>query len=79
MSAGIITRNEAGGGSVPAGPRLLDERLLAVVYGFKTRTLQRWRLEGKGPRWVRLHGLVRYRVEDVEGWIEAAPSGGGQP
>jgi predicted DNA-binding transcriptional regulator AlpA len=68
----------AGAGSVPAGPRLLDERTLAALYGFKCKTLQRWRGEGHGPRWVRLCGLVRYRVEDIEAWISAAPAGGGQ-
>lgn len=29
------------------------------------RTLERWRRDRKGPAWLRLHGRVLYRLEDV--------------
>ena len=35
-----------------------------------TRTLQRWRLEGVGPTYVKLGRLVRYRQSDLESFLE---------
>ena len=35
-----------------------------------TRTLQRWRLEGVGPIYVKLGRLVRYRQTDLDFFIE---------
>lgn len=58
--------------------RLLSEQQVEQIFGLKARTLQRWRLENRGPRYRKLHGLVRYDVRDLESWIEAAPGGGGQ-
>jgi predicted DNA-binding transcriptional regulator AlpA len=34
------------------------------------RTLQRWRLEGTGPRHLKLNRLVRYRESDLETFME---------
>ena len=34
------------------------------------RTLQRWRLEGIGPVYVKLGRLVRYRQSDLDRFIE---------
>jgi len=35
------------------------------------RTLQRWRLEGVGPKFLKLGRLVRYRKSDLESWSDA--------
>jgi predicted DNA-binding transcriptional regulator AlpA len=36
------------------------------------RTLQGWRLLGRGPRYYKLsNGLVRYRWSDIETWLAA--------
>ncbi len=34
------------------------------------RTLQRWRLEGVGPTFVKLGRLVRYRQSDLEAFLD---------
>ncbi len=37
-------------------------------------TLARWRMQGKGPKYIRLggrKGRTRYRRSDVEAWLEA--------
>jgi predicted DNA-binding transcriptional regulator AlpA len=34
------------------------------------RTLERWRGEGAGPRFVRLGRRVVYRLADLETWID---------
>jgi hypothetical protein len=33
------------------------------------RTLQRWRMEGSGPCFVRIGRLVRYRRNDLDDWL----------
>lgn len=33
-------------------------------------TLRNWRLAKRGPRFAKVGGRVRYREEDVAGWIE---------
>jgi hypothetical protein len=62
----------------PLQPSLLSDPLLSTgqlskLTGTPARTYERWRLEGKGPDWVRLNGesgrLVRYRLSDVERWL----------
>ena len=35
-----------------------------------SRTLQRWRLEGVGPTYVKLGRLVRYRQTDLDAFLE---------
>ncbi len=35
------------------------------------RTLQRWRLEGVGPKFLKLGRLVRYRQSDLDRWVDA--------
>lgn len=32
------------------------------------RTLERWRLQGTGPRYLKVGGRVVYRLEDVEAY-----------
>jgi hypothetical protein len=59
------------------GPDLLyDEheagRYLGGSRPISARTLQRWRLEGCGPAFVRLGGrLIRYRGRDLDAFIAA--------
>ena len=50
--------------------RLFDQRELAKELGLSKRSLERYRLHGNGPRYVRVGSrLIRYREEDVEAWI----------
>lgn len=51
---------------------LLDERQLAALLRVSVSTLRNWRVGRRGPPFVKL-GLraVRYRVADVERFIEA--------
>jgi predicted site-specific integrase-resolvase len=45
---------------------LLNEEDAAEWLGFSTRTLQLWRLNGRGPAFVKINRNVRYRLEDLE-------------
>lgn len=47
-------------------PRLLSEQQVEQFYGLKVRTLQRWRLEGQGPKFRRLGGDPNRRECEVE-------------
>lgn len=72
-----LTRDQSAGGGAVSMPRLLSEQQVEQYYGLRVRTLQRWRLESRGPRYRKLHGLVRYDVRDLDSWIASAPGGGG--
>ena len=55
----------------PVANAMLDEHQAAEHLGVKVATLRSWRRAHKGPCFVRLGRLVRYRVADVEAFIEA--------
>lgn len=49
---------------------LMTEKEVCEMLGLKPRTLQSWRLFGRGPQFVRLSDrIIRYRMSDVEDWI----------
>jgi excisionase family DNA binding protein len=52
--------------------KLLTQKEVAHRLGISERTLERHRVTGTGPRWARLGRLVRYRVSDLEQWVEAS-------
>ena len=50
--------------------RLLKQSEVAEVLGVSPRSVEGWRLSGRGPRFVRLSSrAIRYRPEDVDAWI----------
>ena len=44
----------------------LCQQALAERWGISPKTLERWRVLGIGPVYIRLPGKVVYRIEDVE-------------
>ena len=60
-----------------ANRRLLNPQLLspreaaAYMGGLNPKTLERWRREHRGPRFTKIGGLVRYRREWLDEFIEA--------
>jgi hypothetical protein len=57
-------------------PRFVTESDLEEITGVKKRTWQKHRLFGRGPRWYKLHGAVRYNLTEVLLWIESNAAGG---
>ena len=57
--------------------RLLTQEQVAERWGFAVKTLERWRAEGRGPKFARFSKrMVRYRETDIEAFIkncEVAP------
>ena len=54
---------------------VFDERSAASYLGgdekpISDRTLQRWRLEGVGPTYLKIGRLVRYRKSDLDNFLE---------
>jgi hypothetical protein len=62
---------------------LLTEIDVAERLQVSLASVRRWRLAKRGPIFVKVGALVRYRPEDLESWIVALPKGGleqaGQP
>ena len=49
--------------------RLLSVEDVALLLSVKTRTVRRWRAEGKLPAAIAISGIVRWRAEVIEAWI----------
>ena len=49
----------------------LDQKGLADLWLVSPRTLEQWRWQGKGPRYLKIGGRVVYRQQDIEAF-EAA-------
>lgn len=49
----------------------LDTQELADYLGVPPKTVRMWRYKGTGPRAVKLGGHLRYRVADIQAWVEA--------
>lgn len=49
--------------------KLLTEKDVSKILQVPCPTLQLWRHRGTGPPFVKLGRLVRYRREEVDGWV----------
>ncbi len=49
---------------------LLTEAQASHLLNLSVRTLQAWRGQGRGPRFVRAGRAVRYRSTDLVSWIK---------
>lgn len=53
--------------------RFIDENELSEWLGISVRTLRDWRSrlsKGSGPPWFKMGQSVRYRIADIEAYIE---------
>ena len=48
----------------------MTTREAAAYMGLKDNTLEIWRLRGTGPKFVKFGRAVRYRIADLEKYIE---------
>jgi hypothetical protein len=51
---------------------LLNEYEAAAMLSCSVAALRRWRLLGRGPRYVKIERLVRYRPEDLRAYVEGS-------
>lgn len=50
-------------------PPILDECEAAQLLRVSIRTLQQWRVNGRGPEFIKLGRSVRYQRETLTKWI----------
>lgn len=57
----------------PPDTALLRTAVAATLLGLRPQTLRKWRLVGRGPRYVRLgescFARVTYRLADIQDWL----------
>lgn len=58
---------------------LVDEFQAAPFVARKVTVLRGWRRRGEGPRFYWIGAAVRYRLSDLEAWLESRPCGGEDP
>jgi len=51
------------------GPTLLTTEQAAKYLNFTTGWLAKMRVQGGGPKWIRLGRKARYHITDLENWI----------
>ena len=51
--------------------RLLDAQEIADRLRIPLQTLYRWRVDGRGPKAFKLGRHLRYRLADVDAWVES--------
>jgi predicted DNA-binding transcriptional regulator AlpA len=55
---------------------LLTEEDVAQQLHVSVASLRRWRIERRGPQFIKVGSLVRYRPEELEAWLLSRPKGG---
>ncbi len=51
--------------------RLNRQARAAELLGVSPRTLEGWRVAGRGPRWAKVGRAVVYRTQDLEDYVSA--------
>jgi predicted DNA-binding transcriptional regulator AlpA len=55
---------------------LLTETEVSHVLRVSLATLRKWRVDKRGPRFLKIGPLVRYQLEDLREWLSSLPTGG---
>lgn len=55
---------------------LFNETEVAKKLRVSLACLRRWRLEKRGPVFIKIGSLVRYPQEELDSWIHSLPTGG---
>jgi predicted DNA-binding transcriptional regulator AlpA len=51
--------------------RLWSEKEISFHLGLRPRTMQMWRLLGRGPKYLKLSDrIIRYKLSEVLAWVE---------
>ena len=54
---------------------LLDQSAVSLRLNVAVRTLERWRVVGFGPAWLKVGRAVRYRERDLDAWLASRERG----
>lgn len=69
----IVSTSPAG--EVPELRDLIDEAQLAARLGVSRSTLQSWRYSRRGPRYIKIGRLIRYRNADIDAFLDVGTRG----
>jgi hypothetical protein len=61
--------------TIPA-KRFLSDVEIEASFGIPRKTLQNWRVLGRGPIYRKFGNSVLYDVAELEVWIQGLPTGG---
>ena len=50
---------------------LMNEKQAAEFLGVAVRTMQWWRANNKGPTYIKVGRPVRYRMDDLDAYLDA--------
>lgn len=50
---------------------LMRPRQAAEHLGVAVASLAKWRVSGDGPEFLKLGAAVRYRMQDLDAWVES--------
>lgn len=64
--------------ALPDGAAAVNTRGAAAYVGFTEQWMRSMRTDGTGPRYLKVGRAVRYRVADLDAWMEAHLVGGGR-
>jgi predicted DNA-binding transcriptional regulator AlpA len=59
-----------------ARKRFLSDKEVAMLCAVSLAAVRKWRLNQKGPKFIRICGSVKYRRTDLDQWLNACPTGG---
>jgi predicted site-specific integrase-resolvase len=54
------------------GSPLLNSARASEILGAHWKTLEKWRHQGRGPKYLRLCGRIRYRESDLRAFLESS-------
>jgi excisionase family DNA binding protein len=54
---------------------LMTETEVAKRLNVSRASLRRWRVLNRGPAFIKIGGLVRYRPEELEAWLDTLSAG----
>lgn len=60
-------------------PILHTEMQVSQLLQVSLARLRKWRVEKRGPQYIKVGTLVRYRRADVDQWVSSLPTGGTKP
>lgn len=55
--------------ALPAASPLVTSRVAAGYLNVSESTLSRWRNEQKGPPFLQMDGIIRYRRDALDAWL----------
>jgi predicted DNA-binding transcriptional regulator AlpA len=50
--------------------RTIDERDASPYIGYTKAALRAWRRQGRGPAYIRINRSIRYRIQDLDDWLQ---------